>query len=151
MFHFVLEEAGVFLQSLSEFGNVVADSQQLHRVAIVVPGWSYILTNYPESSVRDEEIKIEWKMINQTIRNFTASYWGPYLNHSKYWFNAVSSGEHEHWKKTKVSINNCCLQKLIFQDSNWEDVFILNFSRNIQRSGKETNVGLQTQKIQLKC
>lgn len=34
---FLLEKARVFLQGLSELGNTVADSQQLHRVPIMVP------------------------------------------------------------------------------------------------------------------
>lgn len=40
---FVLKEAWVFLQRLSEPGHAFTDSQQLHRVAVVVPGRSDVL------------------------------------------------------------------------------------------------------------
>lgn len=37
VFDFVLEEARVFLQGLSELRNTLVDLQQLHRVAVMIP------------------------------------------------------------------------------------------------------------------
>lgn len=37
VFDFVLEEARVFLQGLSELRNALVDLQQLHRVAVMIP------------------------------------------------------------------------------------------------------------------
>lgn len=38
VFDFVLKEARVFFQGLSELCNAVADSEQIYRISIVVPG-----------------------------------------------------------------------------------------------------------------
>lgn len=40
---FILQESRVFLQSPSELRNTGVDLQQLHRVALVVPGRGYVL------------------------------------------------------------------------------------------------------------
>lgn len=53
-FDFFLKKAGVLFQSLSELGNIITDFQQLHWVAIVVPGRSDVLQN-KHNVMMDEE------------------------------------------------------------------------------------------------
>ena len=55
MFDFVLEEARVFLQGLSELRNTLVDLQQLHRVAVVIPRWCYVLEKHTKN-VKSEQI-----------------------------------------------------------------------------------------------
>lgn len=52
MADFVLEEAGVSLQSFSELSDAVADLQQLHGVAVMVPGRRDVLSTH----IKEQEL-----------------------------------------------------------------------------------------------
>ncbi len=54
MLDFVLQEARVFFQGLFELSNAVADLQQLHRVAVMVPRRRYVLKTHRQN-VKSEE------------------------------------------------------------------------------------------------
>lgn len=58
MFDFVLEEARVFLQGLSELRNALVDLQQLHRVAVMIPRWCYVLEKHTKK-VKSEDVQQE--------------------------------------------------------------------------------------------